>query len=80
MTNEITCGVCMDLMPLVRDGLASDDSREAVERHVRSCAACRALYSAGAPPAADIGSSFAKLKRRLRLFSSCCCCSGCSLA
>lgn len=69
MTNEITCGVCMDLIPLVRDGLASDDSREAVERHVRSCAACRALYSAGAPPAADIGSSFAKLKRRLRLFS-----------
>jgi len=68
MTNDITCGLCMDLMPLVRDGLASDDSREAVERHVRSCAACRALYGAGAPPAVPAGSAFVKLKRRLRFF------------
>lgn len=47
--NEITCGLCMDLIPLVRDGIASGESRDAVERHVQSCAACRKLYS-GAPP------------------------------
>lgn len=69
MINEITCGLCMDLMPLVRDGLASDDSREAVEQHVRSCAACHALYSGDAPPAVSPDRAFAKLKRRLRFFS-----------
>jgi len=69
MTNEITCGLCMDLMPLVRDGLASGESREAVERHVRSCAACRALYGGGAPPAVSTDRALAKLKRRLRFFA-----------
>ena len=41
--NEITCGLCMDLIPLVQDGIASGESRDAVERHVQSCAACRKL-------------------------------------
>ena len=31
--NEISCDVCMDLIPLVQDGIASEDSREAVEQH-----------------------------------------------
>ena len=29
--NEINCNVCMDLIPLVQDGIASEDSRKAVE-------------------------------------------------
>lgn len=42
--NEISCDMCMDLMPLVNDGVASGDSREAVEHHIKGCDACRKFY------------------------------------
>lgn len=48
--NKITCDMCMDLMPLVKDGIASADSREAVEAHLEACAVCRSLYHGQAPP------------------------------
>ena len=28
--NKISCDMCIDLMPLVQDGVASEDSRNAV--------------------------------------------------
>ena len=28
--NEISCQICMDLIPLVQDGVASKDSRDVV--------------------------------------------------
>lgn len=68
--NEITCGLCLDLMPLVRDGIASDDSIEAVERHIQSCAACRALYSGDGPPAINMDMALVKWKRQTRFFST----------
>ncbi|MGI5895947.1 MAG: zf-HC2 domain-containing protein [Oscillospiraceae bacterium] len=40
---KISCEVCMDLIPLVRDGAASGESRELVERHAEGCEACRTL-------------------------------------
>ena len=40
--NEITCGICQDLMPSYRDGLLSDDVRLAVENHISNCEACKA--------------------------------------
>lgn len=67
--NKITCDVCMDLMPLVRDGVASDDSRRAVEQHIGSCAACKALCGKGMPPAINTEKAFHKFKRRLWFFS-----------
>ena len=54
MRCEITCEMCMDLMPLVRDGVASEDSRLAVEDHLRSCPRCRDLYGGETvPPVSD---------------------------
>lgn len=68
--NEITCGLCMDLIPLVKDGVASEDSRRAVERHIASCETCSALYKGETPPAVDGAKTFEKLHRRLQLSSA----------
>lgn len=38
------CDLYMDLMPLVKDGAASDASRAALEAHLKECEACRELY------------------------------------
>ena len=40
------CNVVKDLMPLVLDRAASDESRELVENHIGSCAECREQYEA----------------------------------
>lgn len=48
--NEISCEICMDLIPLVRDGAASGDSREAVEQHILQCPSCRALWEGEKQP------------------------------
>jgi len=68
---EISCDLCMDLMPLVRDGIASDDSRRAVLAHIEHCADCRALFESDPPPAlSDHKQAVERLKRRIRLFSA----------
>ena len=41
---ELTCDICCDLIPLVVDGVASEDSEAAVKAHIGACAACRDLY------------------------------------
>lgn len=66
--NDITCDVCRDLMPLVKDGIASADSRLAVERHLESCPSCRARFENPLP--ADGEKAFAALWNRLRLFAA----------
>ena len=68
--NEITCDLCMDLMPLVKDGVASEDSVAAVRNHIASCENCRMLFSDDAPPSVDTQKSFEKFYRRLQLFSA----------
>lgn len=42
--NNISCDVCMDLIPLAKDGIASEDSRLLVEEHIKTCASCKLLY------------------------------------
>lgn len=51
MTHEhdLPCDICRDLLPLVRDGVASEASRRAVEEHVAHCEACRELWGEEAP-------------------------------
>jgi len=39
--NKITCDMCKDLMPLVKDGIASEDSRLAVTEHLKECEDCK---------------------------------------
>ena len=38
------CNIIRDLMPLVLDRVASDESREAVETHILSCGECQRQY------------------------------------
>lgn len=71
--NEISCEVCMDLIPLVRDGIASAESREAVQRHTASCPACAALAGDGAltpPPAANAERALRRLRQHERLLGA----------
>ncbi len=42
--NKISCDLCMDLMPLVHDGVASQESCAAVTRHIQECSGCKALF------------------------------------
>lgn len=42
--NRISCDVCVDLIPLVKDGVASEDSCNAVMSHIKDCEECRNLF------------------------------------
>lgn len=48
--HDLPCDICRDLLPLVRDGVASEASRRAVEEHVAHCEACRELWGEETPP------------------------------
>ena len=63
---DISCGICRDLLPLVRDGVAGEESRAAVESHVARCESCRALYEAPDRPE-DGRAALSALRRKLRL-------------
>lgn len=65
MINEITCDVCRDLLPLVKDGVASADSEAAVKKHTQSCAECAKLFDGKLIPAPEpSGSPKALLKAK----------------
>ena len=42
--NKIPCNTCLDLIPLVKDGVSSEDSKILVEEHIQECEECRKLY------------------------------------
>ena len=50
MKNDLSCGVARDLMPLYAEGLAGEESREALERHTAQCPACAARLAAMTAP------------------------------
>ena len=69
--NKITCDICRDLIPLVQDEIASDDSKKAVEEHISECAECRMYYNSGEQvPSSDLEKELGKLKRKLQTFST----------
>ena len=47
--SRIGCGACRDLLPLVEDGVASEESRLLVEEHLQSCESCRREAGKAAP-------------------------------
>ena len=56
----MNCEIVRDLLPLYEDGLCSEESRGAVEEHLKTCEACRKLLpegpaEAGQEPAAPGG-------------------------
>lgn len=65
--NEISCEICMDLIPLVRDGVASDDSQKAVQHHIEGCEVCRQFWEADIPPE-NGQASLKKVQGKIRLF------------
>jgi len=72
--NKITCDMCMDLIPLVKDGIASEDSKQAVEAHLETCEACKKRYDGAVTEASsvnvDLELELGKLKRKLQTFST----------
>ena len=41
---RISCDVCMDLIPLVKDDIASKDSKNLVMEHIETCKSCYQVY------------------------------------
>ena len=68
--NKITCDMCIDLMPLVQDGVASEDSRNAVLQHLQECPDCRALYEGEIPTPSKSNELLGKVQRKAQLFSA----------
>lgn len=67
--NTISCDICMDLIPLVRDGVASEDSVAAVEEHLKTCPACRKAFGEGIPAPAKEKENLIKIGNRIRVFT-----------
>lgn len=44
---RLSCDVYQDLIPLVNDGVASEDTCRLVEEHLKECEACRAYQHSG---------------------------------
>lgn len=61
---QITCEICMDLIPLVQDGVAAGDS----VWHIQSCPQCRAMWEGQIPYPADSGRILKSLRRRAQAF------------
>lgn len=71
MNGDIGCGVCMDLLPLVKDGVASEESCAAVQAHLENCPACRALAGEQVqpPPTPNGAALLRRVRRGLRSFA-----------
>lgn len=67
--NEISCELCQDLIPLVRDGAASEESRETVMQHIALCDACRTVYEDQKVPEGNEGKSLSKAMKRVQKVS-----------
>lgn len=68
--DDISCEVCMDLIPLVQDGVASGASKKAVEAHLAACPACRAVFSGTMPPPEpDSAQLLRRIQHRLKTTS-----------
>lgn len=50
MKNDLTCAVVRDLLPVCAEGLAEEETVQAVERHLRSCPDCAAKQAAMVGP------------------------------
>ena len=47
------CGICRDLIPLVKDDVASEGSREYVHEHIKECRECFDEYESYSALSAD---------------------------
>ena len=68
--HEISCDICMDLLPLVRDGAASEDSAAAVKHHMETCDRCRDLFSGDVAPEEQPDRALRKAVKRVQAVSA----------
>ena len=40
---KLSCGIVMDLLPLYEEGICSEETRQAVEEHLKECHTCRSF-------------------------------------
>ena len=40
----LSCKIIEDLLPLYEEGICSEETRDAVEKHLSECEKCRKLY------------------------------------
>lgn len=68
--NSISCNVCMDLMPLVKDGIASEDSCILVREHLTGCEQCALAFGESTKPdlVMDDTAVLGKIKKQVTLF------------
>ena len=66
--NDISCNVIKDLIPLVKDGIASEESVRLVTEHIAICEECRILFGDTTIPedTLDLTKSFNKLQGKIR--------------
>ncbi len=67
--NKISCDVCRDLLPLVKDGVASADSEAAVKEHISGCNECEMLFDGKFVPAVELSETPKPLLRIKRWLS-----------
>lgn len=65
---KLTCDICIDLMPLVQDGVASKDSVVAVEEHLKNCPECSALFEGQIPQPSDGKRIMKKIQHKIQIF------------
>jgi uncharacterized membrane protein (DUF485 family) len=66
--SKITCDICMDLIPLVKDGVASTDSEKAVFEHLKECTDCNNFFNGfGQKPIINDKKAFGKIKKQVNL-------------
>ena len=62
---DVPCGVCLDLIPLVRDGVASEESIQLVLDHTAVCPSCREALGEEFRQEVDDSKVLASIRRKL---------------
>lgn len=72
MNEKLSCEIVKDLLPLSSEGLCSEESRAAIEAHVKACEGCRRLFAqlpevkGPEAPVPDEGRAFRKVNKKLK--------------
>ncbi len=70
--NNNNCDMIRDLIPLYSEGLCSEESKQIVEEHTKTCDACRSLLTqipmdtTSESPVPDEGKTFRKVKKKMK--------------
>lgn len=68
--DQIVCNVCMDLIPLVKDGIASEESHTLVMSHISICEDCAIAFGNYTEENSDMDDVVVlnRIKKRLTIF------------